>query len=92
MGRECLDEFGVADGGVLRMPFGLGVGLGVTSCIRGLGRAGAAGAGLAARKEGTNTVRGRSFPLDAILGVPICRERTREVWASTRWRASSEWC
>lgn len=40
-------------------------------------------------EEGMSTVRGRSFPLEAMLGVDICRERTSEVWASTRWRASS---
>ena len=35
------------------------------------------------------TVRGVNFPFDAIFGVAISRERTRDVWASIRWRASS---
>lgn len=38
---------------------------------------------------GTCTVRGRSFPLLAILGVPIFRDSTRPVWASMRCSASS---
>ena len=38
---------------------------------------------------GTCTVRGRSLPLLAILGVPIFRDSTRPVWASMRCSASS---
>jgi len=38
---------------------------------------------------GMLTVRGRSFPLLAILGVPICRDKGRLDWASIRWIASS---
>ena len=53
-----------------------------TSSIRFLGDS-------AERDEGMETVRGVNFPLDAIFGVPISRERTIDVWASIRWRASS---
>lgn len=35
-------------------------------------------------RVGMKTVRGRSLPLEAILGVPIWRERTRDVCASMR--------
>lgn len=38
---------------------------------------------------GTCTVRGRSFPLLAILGVPIFRDSTRPACASMRCSASS---
>lgn len=44
---------------------------------------------LPARKEGIRTVRGRSFPFELMLGLPIWRDRTREVCASRRWRANS---
>lgn len=42
------------------------------------------------RVVGTRTVRGLSLPLEAMLGVPIWRERRREYWASIRWKASSD--
>ena len=40
--------------------------------------------------SGTSAVRGASLPLDAMFGVPICRDRLRLCWASTRCSASSE--
>jgi hypothetical protein len=36
------------------------------------------------KNEGMRTVRGRSFPLDAMFGMDICRERASDVWASIR--------
>ena len=38
---------------------------------------------------GTCTVRGRSLPLLAILGVPMFRDSTMPLWASMRCNASS---
>jgi hypothetical protein len=38
----------------------------------------------AARKDGIRTVRGRSFPFELMFGVPIWRDRTRDVCASRR--------
>jgi hypothetical protein len=57
----------------------------LTSCISGMVGAGARlTTELRARAEGTETVRGRSFPFEAMFGVPIWRDRTRDVCASKR--------
>ena len=96
-GGAEVGEVGAVEGGFfLRMPLG-GTGAFVfagSSSMSGL-RDCAAGdvlslwAGLW-RDVGTRTERGLSLPLDAMLGVPIWRERRRPYWASMRWKASSD--
>ena len=46
--------------------------------------------GGAKRDVGMSAGRGLSLPLEAMLGVPICRDRRRPCCASIRWKASSD--
>ena len=46
--------------------------------------------GGAKREVGTSAGRGLSLPLEAMLGVPICRDRRRPCCVSIRWKASSD--
>lgn len=88
MGRTRLEVFALESGNEvdLRIPFIFG-GTRVNSSIRGFGTDVAVArwtAELPAMNEGTETVRGRSFPFDAMFGVPIWRDRTSDVCASKR--------
>jgi hypothetical protein len=54
--------------------FGFGVAVAVGWALEWLGD----------KKEGMSTVRDESFPFEARLGVPISRDRSKCVCASTR--------
>lgn len=69
-----------------KMPFGVGLASSSgNSCMSGFLLIGSS----FNSADGMLTVRGRSFPLLAILGVAMCRDKGRLDWASIRWIASS---
>lgn len=68
-----------------KIPFGVGLASSPgNSCMSGFLLIGSF-----SKTDGMLTVRGRSFPLLAMLGVAICRDKGRLDWASIRWIASS---